>query len=101
MVVLDFPATKFSVDLLEIEVVRIKLVAEAVEQLLTDRRSLHPGKPHTSFLGRRTGSSRPLLHMPSCRQIVFVNKGRFFVSRDVSQAKTPFVKPLRAVVVIV
>jgi len=37
---------------------------------------------------------------PAVAKIVFVNKGRLFVSRDVSQAKTPFVKPLLAGVVI-
>jgi hypothetical protein len=34
MVVLDFQATEFSVDLLEIEAARIKLAAEPVEHLL-------------------------------------------------------------------
>jgi hypothetical protein len=34
MVVLDFHATEFSVDLLEIEAARIKLAAEPVEHLL-------------------------------------------------------------------
>src|SRR5260370_19255282 len=37
---------------------------------------------------------------PAVAKIVFVNKGRLFVSRDVSQAKTPFVKPLLAGIVI-
>jgi len=31
---------------------------------------------------------------PAVAKIVFVNKGRLFVSRNVSQAKPPFVKPL-------
>src|SRR5258707_15073318 len=31
---------------------------------------------------------------PAVAKIVFIDKGRLFVSRNVSQAKTPFVKPL-------
>jgi len=37
---------------------------------------------------------------PAVAKIVFINKGRLFVSRNVCQAKPPFVKPLLAGIVI-
>ena len=104
---------------------RIKLAAEPVEHLpvffvLGIFNSLQEFvvAPDAAAVFRRTGvlpiqanrvllfriSGQGLLHhyfmCPAVAKIVFVNKGRLFVSRDISQAITPFVKPLLAWVVI-
>src|ERR1700692_556436 len=100
---------------------RIKLAAEPVERFLVffvvgilDGLQEVVVAPDAATVFRRTGilsvqANRVLLFRVSCQglldhyfmrpavaKIVFVNKGRLFASRDVSQAKTPFVKPLLA-----
>jgi hypothetical protein len=102
MLVLGFQATEFSVDLLEIEVARIKLVAEPVEHLLmffvlgiVDSLQEFVVAPDPATVFRRTGvlssqanrvllfrvSGKDLLNYdlmrPAVAKIVFVNKGRF------------------------
>ena len=119
-------ATEFNVDLLKIEVARIKLTAEPVEHRpvffvlgIFDSLQEFVVAPDAATVFRRTGvlsiqanrilflriSRQGLLDhyfmCPAVAKIVFVNKGRLFVWCDVSQAKTPFVKPLLAGVVIV
>jgi hypothetical protein len=110
---------------LKIEVARIKLAAEPVGHLpvffvlgIFDSLQEFVVAPDAATVFRRTGvlsiqANRILLFRvsgqdlldhyfmrPAVAKIVFVNKGRLFVSRDVSQAKTPFVKPLLAGVII-
>jgi hypothetical protein len=57
----------------------------------------------TAYFGFRVSGKNLLDHYfvcPAVAKIVFVNKGRLFVSRNVCQAKPPFVKPLLAGIVI-
>jgi hypothetical protein len=107
------------------EVARIKLAAEPVEHLpvffvlgifeslqefvvaldaaTVFRRTGVPSIQANRILLFRVSGQDLLDHYfmrPAAAKIVFVNKGCLFVSRDVSQAKTPFVKPLLAGVVI-
>ena len=110
---------------MKIEVARIKLAAEPVEHLpvflvlgIFENLQEFVVAPDAAAVFRRTGvlpiqANRILLFRvsgqglldhyfmrPAVAKIVFINKGRLFVSRDASRAKTPFVKPLLAGVVI-
>ena len=124
-VLLKFQATKDGVDLLEIEPIRIKWLAEPVKHLLVrfvlrivQGLQQFVVAPDAAAVFRRTGlltgqANRTLLFkasehdffdhhamFPAIAEVVFVKKGRLFMSREVRQAKTPLVQSLYAGVVI-